>query len=328
MMKKKRIKTGHAPGALLCAAALCMAALLPAGCGNDNETDSGGTADKRIALHVTGGINVQPQASPQTRARDAAWDRGDQIGIYMFAAGTTGIAEEAENIPYTTTDATGSFAPAGTPVYFPVDGSNVDLHAWYPYADVSEAAWTADLTDQTSQPALDLMTADAKSEMGEGGTVHNKDNPDVAFNFRHRLTKLVLTINPGNGINAADLAGLKVEITKQPATATYDPRYDAPGTVKAYTFITLLTNTDGRSAQAILFPNDVAENSPQTGRQLVFTLKTTGEQFHWDIPDTKNFNAGDKNLYTITMNRTGLDVTSEITDWAAGNGDGEEGSAE
>ena len=59
----------------------------------------------------------------------------------------------------------------------------------------------------------------------------------------------------------------------------------------------------------------------------MFTL-TTGEVFHWDIPNTKSFNAGEKNIYTISINRTGLEVTSEITDWAAGNGNGETGSAQ
>lgn len=334
MKKRTFIKTGHVPGVLL-GTALFVAALLPAGCGNDNETDGGGTATGgRTALQVTGGISVQPQASPQTRAHDAAWDTGDRIGIYMFAAGTTDIAEKAENIPYTTTaDATGSFTPTATAIYYPVDGSNVDFHAWYPYTDVSEAEqnqWTADLTGQSSQAALDLMTADAKSETGEGGIAYNKDNPAVALNFRHRLTKLVLAINPGAGISADDLKGLEVEITGQPATATYDPQLDAIGTTETSVPVTLLTAADGTSAEAILFPNDVAENAPQTGRQLVFTLDNAKQEvFRWNIPDAKYFKAGEKNLYTITMNRTALDVTSTVTDWTPGNGStGEEGSAE
>lgn len=326
MKKRTFISAGRLPGMLL-GIALCTVMLLPAGCSNDNDNEGTDTpADGRVALEVTGGIEVN------TRAHDAAWDTGDRIGIYMFAAGTTDIAEGAKNIPYTTTaDAGGSFTPAGTAIYYPVDGSNVDFHAWYPYADVSGAGqnqWTADITGQSSQAAIDLMTADAKSETGEDGTAYNKDHPAVSLNFRHRLTKLVLAIKPGTGISAADLKGLKVEITGQPATATYDPQLDAIGTVKASTDITLLTSSDGTSAQAILFPNDVAGNAPQTGRQLVFTLNATGEVFRWDIPDTKSFKAGEKNLYTITMNRTPLVVTSTVTDWNKGNDDGETGSAE
>lgn len=298
---------------------MAAALILTAGCTNDNEgTDT--TADGRIALQVTGGIHVQ------TRAHDTEWDKNDQIGIYMFAAGSTTALEGMENIPYKTEHGTAAFAPSGTAIYFPIDGSNVDFRAWYPYEDVAEK-WTADLTDQSSQAALDLMTADAKSNTELGGTTYNKNQPAVKLNFSHRLTKLVLNITGGNGVGTDELAGLKVEITKQWKTATYDPDIDGIGFEEASATITLLTAADGKSAEAILFPDDLTHKALTVGRQLVFTL-STGEKFYWDIPDTKSFNAGEKNIYTISINRTGLDVTASISDWNQGNGGGESGSAE
>lgn len=303
---------------------LCIAALLAAGCANDNLPEGGNDNGGRVTLQVTGGIDVQ------TRVQGTVWNKGDQIGVYMFKAGTYDIAEDAKNIPYQTTAGDGAFTPAATAAYYPVDGSNVDFHAWYPYADVTKTAWTANLADQSSQPALDLMTADAASSAGLGGTAYNKDHPKVSLSFRHRLTQIVLAITPGNGITTSDLNGLKVEITGQPTAVTYDPQFDAPGCAESYTDITLLTTPDGTSAQAILFPNDVADNTPAKGRQLVFTLNNTKKEvFRWDIPDTKFFNAGEKNTYTITINRTSLNVASQITDWTPGNGeDGETESAE
>lgn len=298
---------------------MAAALILTAGCTNDNEgTDA--PADGRVALQVTGGIHVQ------TRAHDTEWDKNDQIGIYMFAAGSTTALEGVENIPYKTESGTAAFAPSGTVIYFPTDGSNVDFRAWYPYEDVAEK-WTADLTDQSSQAALDLMTADAKSNTEPGGTTYNKNQPVVKLNFNHRLTKLVLNITGGNGIGADELAGLKVEITRQWKTALYAPDIDGLGFEEASATIALLTKADGKSAEAILFPDDLTHKALTVGRQLVFTL-TTGEVFHWDIPDTKSFNAGEKNIYTISINRTGLDVTASISDWNQGNGGGEPGSAE
>lgn len=297
---------------------MAAALILTAGCTNDNEgTDT--TADGRVALQLTGGIHVQ------TRAHDTFWDKGDQIGIYMFAAGSTTVLEGVENIPYRTAEGDGKFAPSGTVIYFPTDGSHVDFRAWYPYQDVAEK-WTADLTDQSSQAALDLMTAYAKSSTEPKGTTYNKNQPAVRLNFSHRLTKLVLNITGGSGVSDAELAGLKVEITKQWKTATYDSDFDALGFEESSADIALLTAADGKSAEAILFPDDLTPNLT-TGRQLLFTL-ATGEKFRWNIPNEKGFNAGEKNIYTISINRSGLEVTSEITDWAAGNGGGQTGSAE
>lgn len=318
MKKKNFISAGRLPGMLL-GAALCTVMLLPAGCSNDNEKSMPDN-DGRVALQVTGGIHVQ------TRAHDTEWDKNDQIGIYMFAAGSTTALEGGENIPYKTEYGTAAFAPSGTAIYFPIDGSNVDFRAWYPYEDVAEK-WTADLTDQSSQAALDLMTADAKSNTGLGGTTYNKLQPVVRLNFNHRLTKLVLNITNGNSVNIDELKGLKVEITRQWKTATYAPDIDGLGFEEASATIALLTKADGKSAEAILFPDDLTHKALTVGRQLVFTL-TTGEVFHWDIPDTKSFNAGEKNIYTISINRTGLDVTASISDWNQGNGSGEPGSAE
>lgn len=313
MEKKNIIKTGVWLGMLLCAGVL-----LPAGCTNGGAPEDG-NSDGRVALQVTGGIHVQ------TRAHDTKWDKSDQIGIYMFAAGSTTVLEGVENIPYKTEAGDGMFAPSGTAIYFPINGSNVDFRAWYPYQDVAEK-WAADLTDQSSQAALDLMTADAKSNTEPGGTTYSKNQPVVRLNFSHRLTKLVLNITGGKGVGTDELNGLTVKITKQWKTALYDPDIDGIGFEEASADITLLTAADGKSAEAILFPDDLTHKNLTTGRQLVFTL-ATGEVFHWDIPDTKSFNAGAKNIYTISINRTGLEVTSEITDWAAGNGNGETGSA-
>lgn len=318
IMKDKFNKPGIWLGLLLCALAF-----LPAGCSNDNElaTDN---PDGRVALQLTGGISIQ------TRAYDDTWDAGDHIGIYMYNAGKETIVEGAENIPYRLKKGeTKAFEPAGTTIYFPVDGSNVDFHAWYPCKDVAGGEWTANLKKQSSQKALDLMTAGVKSNTGKNGKVYNKEQPKVALEFHHRLTKLVVNIDNGVGISPADLKGLTMEITQQVSTAIYEPDYDALGYEEELVTIPLSMNADGTFAEAILFPDDLARAyGTDRGRQLVFTLKNTGEKFYYYINDNKSFNAGEKNIYHITVNRTGLEVTAEIEDWTEGNGDGNPGSAE
>ena len=338
MKKKSFIKRGTLPEASLCtkthakvfrtatfrsaavfrSAAFCAAAFLLAGCGNDNESATPDGNGSRVPLEVTGGIRAQ------TRAADAAWAASDAIGIYMLKSGTTDIAESAANRRYTTAQGDGRFsADTGTSIYYPIDGSKVDFLAYYPHSasGVADGKYALDLSDQSHLPAIDLMSASVSGK--------DKSAPGVAFNFHHLLTKLELVNTPGTGINASELEDMTVEITGQRTTASYDILFETLDVADATATLTLNTSADGKKSAAILLPNtETAVNPIVPGRQLVFTLKTGGEKFYWNIPDDKSFNAGEKNIYTITINRSGLEVTSSITDWTSGNGTGEEGNAQ
>lgn len=298
-----------------------VAALL-AGCSNDTDTDTGN--DARVSLQVSGGINIR------TRAQDKDWDKGDAIGIYMVNAGSTDIAEESENRRYITAEGDGKFSPApGKTIYFPIDGSTTDFLAYYPFeAALTNGTLPVDVNSQTDQTAIDLMTAKTVSTADKP---LDKGHYKVSLAFTHLLTKLSLTIAAGNGIAAKDLAGLKVEITNQRAKGTYSPLSETFSvTSEPVQTIALNTTASGTSAVAILLPTTEPEgiNPIVAGRQFVFTLAGTGEVFRWDIPDSKSFKQGDKNIYDITINRTSLDVTATIIDWNEGNEGGEPGSAE
>lgn len=324
MMKKERnfIRTGRLPG-VLPGAAICAALLLVSGCGDENNGAETPGSDGRVALQASGGI--------QTRATDAAWQTGDAIGIYMLEAGTTTLSESADNRKYATAGGDGKFSAdaAGQTIYFPVDGSTVDFHAYHPYrGTLSDGVFALDVSSQTDLPAIDLMSAKVESTPE---APLDKNHPAVAFTFRHLLTKLELNISAGNGISADDLQGLKVEITNQRTAGSYDPQYGAFGVdSEPVNTVTMNTAADGTLAQAILLPTTPADgiNPVIAGRELVFTLKATGEVFRYPLPDGKGFLAGDKNIYNITINRTSLTVTAEVQNWNPGNGSGEQGSAE
>lgn len=287
---------------------MAAALLLMAGCGNDNDGTPPDGGD-RVALQVSSGI--------QTRAYDNFWENGDAIGIYMLKTGTATISESAENRKYTTTDGSNTFTTtADQTVYFPIDNSKVDFVAYYPYQQtLTNGAFALDVSTQTNLPSIDLMTAGVKSTEAEP---LDKNHYKVLFKFYHRLTKLELNISTGRGITAEDLKGLKVEVTKQRTSGSYDPQLEIPGVdSEPVQTVELNTNADGTLAQAILLPTTAAGgiNDILTGREFIFTLKTTGEVFRWAVPDDKGFERGDKNIYDITINRTGVDVSAKIEKW-------------
>lgn len=305
--------------------------VLFAGCSQDSDLPSTGNED-RVALRVSSDISVDNQVQRVgTRAVDGSWENTDAIGI--FAVPVTG-AEEYANRQYTTATATlGTFTPA-TPdqtIYLPVDGNGRDFVAYYPYdGAMSGSEYAINLTNQTQQNAIDFMVSER--ENGANSTVKgiSKADPNVKFRFHHKLAKLRLNIATGNGFssNNSELSGLKVEITGQPTTGTFDVlASDAVAETNSNQGITLLTTTDGTKAEGIVFPS-----ANFTDMEFVFTVQGHGEPYKWSLNKSNNatkFEAGKEYIYNITINKTGIDVTSTIEPWQPGNGEnGENGSAE
>lgn len=290
-------------------------AALLAGCSSD-ENEGLTTGDGRVALQVSSGIDVQ------TRAHDASWDEGDAIGIYML----NGETQEERNCKYTTnsTAEKGSFTAAeGETIYFPTTGETRDFIAYYPWREFTGESTTyeVDVTDQTSQPAIDLMGAGKV-------TGKDKDHPTVAFVFTHKLVKLYMTIRAdGSSLYDSDLEGMTVMLTNQHTQAKYDVLKGGDVTVETdggRKDIILKTATNGTSAEGIVLPAVDTE-----GMLLTFKLKD-GPTFTWAVkeaPKSQKFDAGSKYLYTITVGMSGLEVTSTVNNWEQGNGEGEQGSA-
>lgn len=298
--------------AFICA--LLATVLLP-GCSEDRENTPQPT-DGRVALEATSGIRMN------TRAYDKTWEAGDAIGIYMLNGATDGNG----NRKYTTAEKTenGSFTAAeGQTLYFPVDGSRRDFVAYYPYRETLAEGnvYTVDVSHQTPQKDIDLMGA---------AKVEGKDklNPKVAFVFTHKLVKLDITLQAdGTSLTDDKLAGTTVSISNQQTAATYNVVTGGEATVTAGTAKEIALHTDGLKAEGIVLPAATTENMV-----LTFTVPKLGNQaFHWSVNSAEKsqaFEAGSKYLYTITIGKAGVEVSSKVEDWTPGNEGGETGNAE
>ena len=299
--------------ALICA--LLATVLLP-GCSEDGENTPQPT-DGRVALEATSGIRMN------TRAYDKTWEAGDAIGIYMLNGDAT---DGNGNRKYTTaqTAENGSFTAAeGQTIYFPVDASQRDFVAYYPYRETlaDGNVYTVDVSVQTPQKDIDLMGA-AKVEGKD------KTDPKVAFVFTHKLVKLDITIKAdGTSLTDADLAGTTVSISNQQTAATYNVVTGGDATVTTGTTKEIVLHTDGLKAEGLVLPA-----ASTAGMALTFTVPgLEGQAFHWDVnsaAQSKAFVAGSKYLYTITISKAGVEVSSKVEDWTPGNGGGETGNAE
>ena len=288
-----------------------LAALLLTACSEEEMPMD----DARVALQVTSGI--------QTRAYDDQWEADDRIGIFGHPQDADQTAWS--NVQYVTSNdgSNGSFAPAPDEltIYLPVNGSGVDFVAYYPYtATLTDGVYAVDVTEQGDLSAIDLMAA--------GEQTADCINPKVRFNFEHKLSKIEFTFKAGDGMAASELAGMTVQLTGQQPKATFDVT-QPDGAVNVGTdnpiMLTLNTASDGMSAEGILLPNESLDNMT-----LHLVLADKSNFFIWNLNEStaQKFEAGHKYVYNITVNRSGLGVTSTIADWEEGNGpDGESGNA-
>lgn len=265
-----------------------LAALMLAGC--SNEIDEQVMDSKRVPLQINGDINML-----MTRAADDHWDGQDAIGVYMVNAENS-IVEGVENKRYKIIDQNnGNFAPDGenNTAYFPESDNNVNVVAYYPQGDVDNGKLSLNLSDQSEQPRIDLMSARA-----EGAS---KNNPAINLNFTHRLTKLFFEIE-GNVETQDIYAAIGNQYT--------DIRYDiinnqlsiAEGDTKKDIVMKYWDLGNGyRFTEAIVLPNEGEDNVAED-RKLTFQLNE--KIFNATIGSDTKFEAGKKYTYKVKFETT------------------------
>lgn len=247
-----------------------------------------------------------------TRAYDDQWETNDSIGVYVTGESTTYYA----NTPYYTDDegTTCSFQAVEDTMYYPSDGSAVDVLAYYPYTDALDGTtFTVDVSDQTDQPAIDLL----QSSLVEG---KSESDPSVSLTFYHKLSMVELNIEHSDVVES-DISGLAATVGGQYTTATFDvadseAKVEATGDTSTVEF-----NIDSSAdtlveASAILIPGEV------TGGYLV-TLKDIDEydNFTFSMSDyLDSLSSGKRYIFNINLDRKAIGTPTYVID-TDGDGD-------
>ena len=265
----------------------------------NTEDTASTTPNGKVAVQFTGGISVN------TRAAGVAWANGDRIGIFMTgtkqALSADAIKEGVDNVCYQTS---GSIAfspiPNGKTIYYPIDG-DVDFYSYYPQTTVSDYKVALNVADQTSQEAIDFMYAKT--------TGCNKATPQVDLRFSHMLSRLILNVQPGNGLTEEDLNKLKVTIKDQNTKATFNL---VDGTISGEenpANIKMKAIQVGKRYEAILLP------TASTIREIVFDLDNGYDApFVWKM-DSELKGGNLYNYTTVKLTRSTVDMNGIIESW-------------
>lgn len=291
-----------------------VAAMLAAGCSEENNEPSGNVSNAAI---VTASIGKTDNVV-SSRAANTVWDVDDCIGISTSSVnGKTNYV----NIRYKTDGNVFSPVPGAAgednTIYFQ-DKSPTTFTAYYPYEGANgtkpgnNGIITKSLTvaDQSPEnlPAIDYLWAQQTAQ---------SSNPKVDFRFSHRMSRLILNFKAGAGTALPN--GLTYTLTQLATEGTFDT---STGEAKATGTVSNLENlptstTGGRiTGIAILWPQAVSSMRLQLklgdttfGAALTFPAGTAGEAL---APSTSY-------TFNVTVERTGITVgQADIDDWTSG----------
>ncbi len=270
---------------------------------NEDEVDKGNNRGSDSAIVINAGMN--------TRAVDADWESGDVIGVTMYNSTYTEMIDGVYNTRYITNDngTLGHFEPEteSETLYFPQNGDEMRLKAYYPYQnDLSasmELPWS--VIDQTVLQDIDLMTAEHESGF-------SKTDPEVELHFYHRLSKLIFNLSIQDNDDFVDLADCQLTIRNAEKGNTYDLFNDR--------FL-----DDSLGEGDIEIPQ--REGEPANYRQAIVMPRPAGENyiFEFETPDGDTYIAemsadlvlqeGTQYTFEIVFEKNPITVSATIEPW-------------
>lgn len=296
---------------------MAATALILAGCSNDeNGMDNG-----LVELRLTSGVTAQTRAYTPTQSTTIS--NGEVVSVWVDDARTTSPLYEAVQLT-----ANGSNGFTGQVMYFPETGNNIDIYAVHgnftsAFTSRSDFPNGVEYKVETNQSvAADYTKSDLLYACEKGVT---RSVSPVKLNFYHMLSKLELAIKIGAGAPDLVTSGAvilnDVKFTgkfKPLTTATMSDQSQRANMLEAFgaaSDMTLGQNTctdftDGNVYynEAILVPQDMG------GKKQTFAL-SDGGTLTYTFPTSTSFESGKKYQYHITLDLTGITVTSSIQNW-------------
>lgn len=282
--------------------------------------------DARVAVFVEGGVNMNYNA-PEIYSRDVTMNEGNTAYLYpqKFNAATT--------------------------QYFPTNGGNISIYAFYPsksdfLATANSHARSLGNTETygfsvstTQSTAADYRASDL---MFASSTNVARTSNAVPLTFYHILSKIKIVVKKGNGFQYAHLYNATVKIKNAYNTANVNLAVtDVSGDVanranaliqdgtsgnyytgSAKEDITLGTLPGDMSADAtvcgIIVPQKIAADT----EFITITLTETynSQVFKFKPESELTFAPGTENTITLTVNSDGISVGEvTINSWGNGN---------
>ena len=310
---------------------LAAATLSLGACSSDSEQPV--SAQEEVELRFSSCLELQTRAA-YTKTQDTQIANGEKVYAWVDEAKSTGAVEYIKAWQLTA-DGSGNFT-ADKKLY-PVSGNPIDVYAIHgnfattPSGTFPTAALTHNVSATQSTDAgyfaSDLLYATG-SNLARQTAAH-------LLTFSHLLSKVEVYLVAGTGTDDSELATATVSIlnTKPTASVTLSktaaPTITASGTATEIAAkmqhetdqtVTIAGGTPSPAyafAEAIIVPQWVNSTGASGGDEVDFVKITIGSS-SFIAKVNKEFTGGNRYTYNVVVNKTGIELTSTITQWADG----------
>jgi len=260
--------------------------------------------------------SIQTSVPSYSRISGDFWEAGDAIGSYMIEKESHNIVNEKSNVRYITVKGcyTCNFIPADEFIYFPEDGREVRFMSYYPYKEsINGTIFKIDVSTQFPQSKLDFLYSFNTSATYNKNTEIEK----VPITFKQQMTKILINIKNGEGLQGFDLMNMKVHLSGLSTTADFNlmtgkiSNKNEPSPI--YPSILIAGGGNVFSAEAIVIPDSEMSNA-----KIVINMNNGNKNRTNDVYSCnlgKVLEKGKRYMYNITVNHTGLTVNSVIHNW-------------
>lgn len=278
--------------------------------------------DLNVEIRLKSGLDVlQTDTRAATAIQSTKFDKDAAIDVYI-SENTTGTATTTYGTngqPLVYTIGEDGSTMNGTQQFFPTSGNGVNIYAVYPSGTSVASENTFTIKEDQSTDA-NYKKSDLMYGKPETNPVARQKSA-VSINFKHLLSKVTVELKSGAGSPSLDGAVVKLKGVKPSATLTASISggsvSTASGDAKNITVMT--ATTDALSGSAVIVPQtlstDFIEVTLKDGGVLTSTGLSNGSSSLTNVV----LETGKAYKYTITVNLTGLDVSSSIAEWGDGS---------
>lgn len=301
-----------------------------ASCSNDHVLyDYTKTDNTPIEIATSiGGVDVLTKAATDVYSggeNGKHFDEETKVNVYIFENvenGQSRVYTYGDNgkVVYTA-DANGVLKASPTN-YFPGNGHGIDFYGIYPTsieAKTQQQTFTVstDQSDDAKYKESDLMFAAKQTEKNRKAA--------LTLTFKHQLSKVIVKLKKGNGLNDTDLNGAEVKILNTMPKCTIASvgenemkNIAVSGDAQEIKVGTWNSSTTSGLA-AIVVPQTIPE-----GTDLIQVTLSNGVTYKYTTKSGENqftgFTSGNQHTFTLTLSTSGITVNAEISGWVEGTG--------
>lgn len=280
------------------------------GCSSDNDY---GTVDMDSRVPILLDSRVDMMTRSTSHDQDVQLVKGQNVSFFVRDADQWEMLYEDVKL---TADGAGHFSY--NTIYYPTQNDTLEFYGIHPY-DPSLSS-KMDSYKFGVQKDQSLFTNFLNSDLLYAKKEHLvKSNKAINMIFDHKLSKINFTIKKGEGLDLSKLSsieimGVKSEVTMDLSSGVIYGTNGQNGSIKAYG-VKGLKGSDAEISDiaVILPPQDL-----YTGLKFI-KLTADGKDYYYTLKNDLSFKSGSKYNFILSINGTGIEMETSITDWLPGD---------